>query len=123
VDVNLELLRALMDESNLNFGFQATRTLTAVSRLNARLHSVRHAFSPIRHGLDLINGLTLHTVDHPFVDLTPTFSAIKDARSWFVESCIYYWKEEDIKDLRLFWESPDDPVRLDAVLWGGWRWW
>jgi hypothetical protein len=119
VDVILELFRAVMDEPNLNLGFQATRTVTAVGRLNARLHPVHDVSFVSGRGLDLINGLTLHTVDHPGV--AHPFSAIEDVRSWFVEFCIYYWKEADIKNLRLFWESPDDPALLNAVLWGGWH--
>jgi hypothetical protein len=120
VDVILELFRAVMEEPNLNLGFQARRTFTAVGRLN-RFHLFRDASGTARNGLDLITALTLHTDDLPWVaDSTTTFSAIEDARSWFVECCIYYWKEADIKNLRLFWESPNDPVRLNAVLWGGW---
>lgn len=121
MDVVLEFFRAVMDESSLNVGFQATRTVAAVAQLNARLPCGHHASSLARRGLDLLHGLTLHTVDHPFVDSTPPFSTMEDARYWFVECYVHYWKEADIKNLRLFWESPDDPVRLSAVLSGRWH--
>jgi hypothetical protein len=109
-----------MAESSLNVGFQAARTMTAVGRLNGLLLFGYYA-SLVGRIYDLLHGLTLHTVDHPFADSTPPFSTMEDARYWFVECCVHYWREADIKNLRLFWESPDDPVRLNAVLWGGWH--